>query len=120
MAEFDCHDGRKVPAAAVPALKRLCRDVLEPMRAKFGPCRVLSGYRPADYNQKIGGARYSQHIYELTPDSVAADVRFQQGSPKEWAAYARKLLGKKGGVGRYDRSGFVHADNRPYRADWHG
>ena len=118
--EFDCHDGRHVPASAQNALERLCVQVLEPMRAKFGPCQVLSGYRPEDYNRAIGGAKYSQHIYELTPDSVAADVRFVKGSPKEWARFARKIMGKQGGVGRYDISNFCHVDNRRPRADWKG
>lgn len=115
--EFDCHDGRKVPEAAYPALRRLCRDVLEPMRDRFGPCRVTSGYRPADYNRAIGGAAQSQHIYEIGPESVAADVSFARGTPAQWAAFAREL--GKGGVGQYDRSGFCHVDNGP-RRDWWG
>ena len=116
--EFDCHDGRKVPAIAVPALTRLATQLLEPMRAHFGPAHVLSGYRPADYNARIGGAKYSQHIYELTPDSVASDLVFRLGNPAEWAAFADQL--GAGGVGRYDNSGFVHVDSRPERARWSG
>ena len=116
--EFACKDGRQVPAIAVPALKRLCSTYLEPMRAEFGPAHVLSGYRPRDYNTRIGGARYSQHIYELTPDSVAADLVFRLGVPADWARFADHL--GAGGVGRYDRSGFAHVDNRPERARWTG
>lgn len=116
--EFDCHDGRKVPAAAVPALKKLCLTYLEPLRAEFGPAHVLSGYRPADYNARIGGAKFSQHIYELTPSSVASDLVFRLGSPALWARFADQL--GAGGVGRYDHSGFVHVDNRPDRARWTG
>lgn len=116
--EFACHDGRQVPKIAVPALKKLCVAYLEPMRAEFGPAHVLSGYRPADYNARIGGAKFSQHIYELTPDSVAADLVFRLGSPALWARFADQL--GAGGVGRYDRSGFVHVDNRPDRARWTG
>jgi hypothetical protein len=118
VSEFDCHDGRQVPAIAVPALRRLAKKILEPMRAEFGACDVLSGYRPADYNRRIGGATFSQHIYELTPDSVAADLTFSTGNPKAWAAFADEL--GSGGVGRYDGSGFVHVDNRPGRARWTG
>ena len=114
--EFDCHDGRNVPAIAVPALKKLCVTYLEPMRTEFGPCHVLSGYRPADYNSRIGGARFSQHIYELSPESVAADLVFRLGNPALWAQFADQL--GAGGVGRY--SGFVHLDNRPDRARWTG
>lgn len=116
--EFDCHDGRKVPAVALPALTKLCTTYLEPMRNHFGPAHVLSGYRPEDYNRRVGGAKFSQHIYELTPDAVAADLVFRMGNPLEWARFADHL--GAGGVGRYDGSGFVHVDNRPERARWTG
>lgn len=116
--EFACHDGRHVPAVALPALERLCTAFLEPLRATFGPALVLSGYRPEDYNRRIGGARYSQHIYELTPESVAADLIFRTGTPAQWAALGEQL--DAGGVGTYIRSGFVHVDNRPGRARWSG
>jgi hypothetical protein len=120
--EFACHDGRQVPKIALPGLDRLADKVLEPMRAKFGPCRVLSGYRPADYNARIGGARFSQHIYELTPSSVAADLTFARGGPDEWYREADRILSRLGygGAGRYPRSGFVHVDNRPTPARWSG
>lgn len=117
VSEFDCHDGTRVPKAAYPALRRLCEDVLEPMRAQFGACHVTSGYRHRSYNASIGGASQSQHIYDDGPDSVAADVSFARGNPAEWARFARGL--GKGGVGQYDRSGFVHVDNGP-RRDWWG
>lgn len=115
--EFACHDGRQVPKIAVPALHELC-ELLEQMRDTFGPALVLSGYRPADYNRRIGGARYSQHIYELSPDSVAADLVFRTGTPGQWYALADRL--GAGGAGLYTRSGFVHVDNRPGRARWSG
>ena len=114
--EFHCHNGAKVPQAAYPALQRLCRNQLEPMRAKFGACHVNSGYRTRAYNASIGGASMSQHIYEDGPDSVAADTTYAKGTASEWAAYARRLSGV-GGVGQY--SSFVHIDNGP-RRDWSG
>ena len=123
-SEFYCHDGSAVPIAARPGLVRLCKSFLEPMRAKFGTCFVLSGYRHERYNAGIHGARHSQHIYEQSFESVAADVRFARGSPALWAAEAKRLRksrnGDKGGVGRYDRAGFVHIDNRGWKADWSG
>lgn len=114
--EFACKDGRPVPGFAVPALTNLCVKYLEPLRATFGPCLVMSGYRPADYNAKIGGAKFSQHIYELSPSSVAADLIFRTGSPAQWAQLADNL--GAGGVGRY--TSFVHVDNRTGRARWSG
>lgn len=114
--EFDCKDGRKVPAIALPALRLLCAGYLEPLRTVFGPCLVMSGYRPKDYNVRIGGAPLSQHIYELTPSSVAADLVFRTGTPAQWAQFADNL--GAGGVGSYPS--FVHVDNRPVQARWTG
>lgn len=122
--EFFTHDGSACPIVARPGMVRLCQVFLEPLRAKFGPCLVLSGYRHELYNARIGGARHSQHIYEHDFESVAADLRFQKGSPALWAAEAKRLRLTKnhgdGGVGQYNKSGFVHVDNRGYAADWTG
>lgn len=121
--EFYTHDGSAAPTTARNAMVRLCRDYLEPLRAKFGTCRVLSGYRHEAYNARIGGARHSQHIYEQSFESVAADLRFERGNPRLWAAEAKRLRtkqGGKGGVGTYPRSGFIHVDNRGWKADWSG
>lgn len=125
--EFDCHDGTKVPNSAIPALEELCKYQLEPLRAKYGPCKVMSGYRTRQYNADIGGAKYSQHVYTDGPDSVAADLIFARGNPTSWARSARwrfktKSIWRKrgrGGCGRYIRSGFIHVDNGP-RRDWEG
>jgi hypothetical protein len=120
--EFDCHDGRKVPKAAEAALARLCVEFLEPMRRKFGPGKVLSGYRHRAYNIRIGGAQFSQHNYDDDPSTVAADTTWSKGTPAQWAAEARRLSDRLGygGVGEYQRSGFVHCDNRRYTARWSG
>ena len=111
LREFSTHDGSYVPTKSWGAIDRLATAYLEPMRAKFGACTILSGYRHRAYNRAIGGAMYSQHIYDVTPDTVAADVRFAKGNPRQWAAYAkglRKKYGKGGGVGTYINSDFVH------------
>lgn len=119
--EFDCKDGTKVPSAAVPALTGLCKDVLEPLRTQFGGCTVHSGYRTVTYNRKIGGARFSQHIYDQHPSSVAADVSFKTGTPQQWGFAAAKILNGRGGLGVYPSSGFIHCDNRPGpAARWSG
>ena len=122
-SEFYTHDGTPCPIVSRPALVKLCKDYLEPLRKKFGTCFVLSGYRHQLYNAGIGGVPNSQHVYEHTFESVAADIRFEKGTPSAWGAAAkaiRKTLGNKGGIGIYVRQGFVHVDNRPYMADWTG
>jgi hypothetical protein len=117
LEEFACKDGTKVPRSSVPALRHLCTEVLEPLREQFGPCDVMSGYRHTAYNSRIGGAKFSQHIYDLHPGSVAADLTFRRGRPADWAEAAEPLC-EAGGLGRY--SGFVHVDNRSGRARWSG
>jgi hypothetical protein len=115
--EFNCKDGTRVPKASVPALTRLCNEVLEPLREQFGSCTIMSGYRPTAYNTRIGGAKFSQHIYDLHPDTVAADLTFERGRPSDWADAAESLC-ERGGLGRYP--GFVHVDNRGTNARWSG
>lgn len=112
-SEFDCHDGRKVPRQSYVAVDHLCQNYLEPLRAKFGAVHITSGYRPSDYNRRIGGAIYSQHIYDLggrNYKSVAADIVCRTGTPDQWGAFldARGA----GGIGIYPGSGFTHCDNR--------
>jgi len=124
LAEFHCCRGhcarQAVPAAAVPALRRLVTRVLQPMRNRFGTCTVLSGYRNAAHNGHVGGAAQSHHRYDVRPNAPAADVMFASGSVNEWAAEARRLLGNSiGGIGRYRNSGFVHVDLGAFRK-WEG
>lgn len=116
LSEFNCHNGVRVPTVAVPALVRLCRDVLEPIREVYGVVFVTSGYRTVAYNRSIGGVPQSQHIYEWGPESVAADIIPAHGSPRAWAELANRLLGRSGGLGVYEK--FIHVDNRATRARW--
>lgn len=124
--EFDCRDGTRVPKRYEGQLERLCRWYLEPMRDRFGPCTVLSGYRTEEYNRKIGGARWSFHIYDdrLPREGVAVDCLFARGGPLEWVDAAKRLRQKNrdgdGGIGYYPNSGFIHIDTRDYKADWEG
>lgn len=121
LAEFNCNDGTPVPESAVPALQRLCREVLQPLRDTFGRGTVVSGYRTRSYNDSLrakssGVAQNSQHIYDDGPDSVAADMKFESGTPQEWHAAAEPLLGESGGLGLYRT--FIHCDNRSQKARW--
>lgn len=106
--EFDCRDGTPVPESAKPALRHLCKNYLEPLRGRYGAVYVNSGYRTRTYNASIGGASQSEHIYDETPDGVAADHVCQSASPATVADFhdARNV----GGLGRY--STFTHIDNR--------
>jgi hypothetical protein len=50
------------PADVVDRLAQLVEHVLEPVRAKFGIVRILSGYRCPALNAKVGGVPDSQHV----------------------------------------------------------
>lgn len=123
--EFDCHDGTRVPDDALNELHALCAHWLEPLRETFGPVIVHSGFRTEAYNRTVGGARSSYHIYTITRRwGVAADVECQSGSVALWGDFIEHLANLRhkghGGLGRYPQGGFVHVDNRPYRARWVG
>jgi hypothetical protein len=47
----------------------LCEKVLEPIRVKFGPINISSGYRSKALNHYIGGSLNSQHC-----EAKAADI----------------------------------------------
>lgn len=112
--EFDCHDGTKVPEHAIPDLRALCRELLEPLRSEYGPVRIVSGYRTRTHNSAVGGAPRSYHVYMRGRYGAAADVACSRGSPRAWYAYLERL--SPGGLGRY--SGHVHVDNRHGFARW--
>lgn len=128
--EFDCHDGTRVPTNFHGELRRWCMVWGEPLRSKFGPVEVLSGFRTRRYNASIGGAGASYHVYGTynVGSGVAVDVRPRDGRPADWAAWAQARRQKsglwlrrngRGGVGLYPTQGFVHLDTGP-RRDWRG
>lgn len=124
-AEFHCHDGTHVPLEAYHDLRVLAAVILEPLRARFGPVTVHSGYRTPKYNSSVGGARSSYHIYTLRNGKYpAADVSCRDGSIREWHDFVdrkqRSTDGGRGGLGYYPRGGFIHVDLRPYLARWNG
>lgn len=49
-------------AAETKALVALATLLLEPIRAKFGPVSIHSGYRSKAVNEAIGGSKSSQHM----------------------------------------------------------
>jgi hypothetical protein len=46
----------------IRALTVLCTTLLEPVRNRFGPVSIHSGFRSEAVNAKIGGAKSSQHM----------------------------------------------------------
>jgi len=95
--EFACHDGTPI-VLVHPALLYF----LDKMRQHLdAPVEVNSGFRTKAYNEKIGGATGSTHLY-----GMAADVVVDGYTPEEVADYAEER--EVGGLGRYDD--FTHID----------
>lgn len=44
------------------ALENLCRVLLEPLRAQFGPIRINSAFRSPLVNEGVGGVGNSKHL----------------------------------------------------------
>lgn len=89
-------------------------NVLQKIRTHFGKSvTITSAYRTPGKNKAVGGTTYSFHLY-----GKAADIKVKSVSPKTVAAYAEKLLPKKGGIGTY--STFTHIDVRGTKARWKG
>lgn len=72
----------------VAALRRLCEDVLEPLRRRFGRIIVTSGYRSPELNRLVGGVATSQHLR-----GEAADLHVSsQAAGQRMADYIRHNL----------------------------
>ena len=87
-------------------LTRLCRDVLEPIRASVGkPINISSGYRPDWLNTMIGGSKKSQHM-----TGCAADISVEGIAPLILARQIRdlKLPGLNQCILEYPPNGWVH------------
>lgn len=109
VSEFACKDGSDVIFIAPDLV-----DVLQKIRNHFGkPVNINSAYRTPTYNNKVDGAKYSQHLY-----GTAADIRINGVSPKDIASYAETLLFNTGGIGIYNN--FVHIDVRKEKSRWNG
>ncbi len=103
--------GAKYPAEWIESrLKPLCA-ALEIIRAEFGdkPIRIISAYRPLEYNRKLGSKDDSQHVV-----GRAADFQIPGVEPKAiWdRMIALRHVGRLdiGGAGVYDT--FNHLDVR--------
>lgn len=62
-------------AEARAALKRLCVEVLQPIRDAWGkPIRVTSGYRCPRLNTSVNGSKTSQHLLGQAADIQATQM----------------------------------------------
>jgi zinc D-Ala-D-Ala carboxypeptidase len=64
-------------AAETKALEALCSSLLEPVRSKFGPVSIHSGYRSKAVNEAIGGSKTSQHMRGEAADFHCAAAKLE-------------------------------------------
>lgn len=112
LSEFKCKDGTAVPAKYYANCQKLM-NLLEEIRAACGnrAITITSGYRTESYNKKVDGAKQSQHLY-----AAAADIKVSGKSASEVYKLCDRLVGSRGGVGKY--STFTHVDVRGHKARW--
>ena len=54
-------------------LSRLANEVLEPLRAQFGPLRITSGFRTKAVNDAVQGSKTSDHMTGTAADLYSID-----------------------------------------------
>lgn len=78
------------------------------------PIHVLSGFRCYKHNLEVGGAKHSRHLC-----GDAADIVIDGMTVTEMRYAAEKIkFFYEGGIGTYQKQGFVHVDVRFYSARW--
>jgi hypothetical protein len=75
------------PPACREALRALCVNVLEPIRERFGPVVITSGYRGPELNRIVGSSSSSQH-----PKGEAADIEVPGMANGDLARWIEKHL----------------------------
>jgi len=115
--EFESKDGSKMPSDIFLNMIKLANQ-LQILRDYTGRAiTVNSGYRSPKHNAKIGGSLSSQHLL-----GKAADITIEGLKPAEVYRLIDELIGMglmlQGGLGLYEKKGFVHYDIRKTKARW--
>lgn len=92
----------------VSKMQTLAEEILQPIRDKFGPTVINSGYRCKKLNTAIGGSKKSQHCF-----GEAADVEVPTLSNRDLAEWIKNTLDFDQLIlefynGKDPRSGWVH------------
>jgi hypothetical protein len=118
ISEFDSKDGAKMSASVRKNIEELMR-IMEVVREACGNREIIitSGYRSAQHNTNVGGAKNSYHV-----KGMAADFKVKGMTPKKVYAIVNDLMdsGKipQGGIGLY--KSWVHLDFRGKKVTWTG
>lgn len=95
------------------AFEEIRRAVSEKI-GKDTPIIISSGCRCPEHNYNIGGAVNSRHMH-----GDALDLVCPEGiSYEDFYDICDKVIGNKGGVGKYLNKNIVHIDTRGERKRW--
>ena len=115
LEEFNCKDGSAMPNDVMINIIKLAKNLQVLRDAINKIISITSGYRSPEYNAKIKGAKFSQHI-----NGTAADIQVKGVTPKEVAKVIEGLIAsgkmQQGGIGIYPN--WVHYDIRGVKARW--
>jgi len=117
ISEFNSKDGSKMPSEVYLNIVKLVSQ-LQILRNYTGRAiTVNSGYRSPKHNFKVGGKLWSQHLL-----GKAADITIEGLKPSEVYRLIDELIDMglmlQGGLGLYEKKGFVHYDIRKTKARW--
>ena len=64
------------PIEVIDNLRRLCVDILQPLRDHLGiPLTISSGFRPPELNALIGGSTTSAHMFGRAADIIVEGIK---------------------------------------------
>ena len=117
LKEFNSKDDSKMPSEVYLNIIKLVGQ-LQFLRDYTGRAiTVNSAYRSPEHNSKIGGSSSSQHLI-----GKAADITIEGLKPAEVYRLIDELIDMglmlQGGLGLYEKKGFVHYDIRKTKARW--
>jgi hypothetical protein len=97
-------------STVIAALTALCLNLLEPVRAHFGPVAITSGYRAPAVNRAVGGAATSKHCL-----GEAADFTVPGQRNIDVAQWIQRNVGFDQLIYEFGEEGWVHASWRHER-----
>lgn len=75
---------------------------------------VTSWYRPEPWNSWAGGVANSQHLTGNAMDFYVESIDYRR-----MYEIADRIVGERGGVGKYRNNTITHIDARGYRERWY-
>ena len=107
----------EAPPDVLVHLARLTWSVLHPLRQRFGPIVITSGYRPRALNAKVGGSHTSRHL-----TGCAVDFVMRHPAAHAWKEICNGTMVRRqfDRLAFYEQRGRFHVDIDPESEDQRG